>query len=80
LISSAAGAVGMIAGQIAKSMGCRVVGIAGSDEKCEFLQELGFDETINYKALKSFEEDFLADVVEKCPRGVDIYFDNVSLN
>ena len=73
VVSGAAGAVGMTVCQIAKIKGCRVVGIAGSDEKNEYLtRELGVDATINYKT------DNVAEALkEACPNGVDIYFDNV---
>lgn len=74
VVSGAAGAVGMIVGQIAKIKGARVVGIAGSDEKTAYLkQELGFDETINYKTSPNMEQT----LEEACPNGIDIYFDNV---
>jgi len=74
VVSGAAGAVGMTVGQIAKIKGCRVVGIAGSDEKTAYLvQELGFDAAINYKTTTDLREDLKA----ACPNGVDIYFDNV---
>lgn len=73
VISGAAGAVGSIVGQIAKIKGCRVVGIAGGAEKCQYLKdELGFDGVIDYKA-----EDVLAGLKRECPKGVDVYFDNV---
>lgn len=73
VLSGAAGAVGSIAGQIAKLKGCRVVGIAGGKEKCQYLKdELGFDGVIDYKA-----EDVLAGLKRECPKGVDVYFDNV---
>lgn len=73
VISGAAGAVGSIVGQIAKVKGCRVVGIAGGAEKCQYLKdELGFDGVIDYKA-----EDVLAGLKRECPKGVDVYFDNV---
>ncbi len=73
LVSGAAGAVGTIAGQLAKIHGARVVGIAGSDEKCTFIvDELGFDAAINYKS-----EDVDARVKELLPDGIDIYYDNV---
>ncbi len=73
LVSGAAGATGSIAGQLAMIEGCRVVGIAGSDEKCQWLtQDLGFDDAINYKS-----EDVAARVRETCPQGVNIYYDNV---
>ena len=69
----AAGAVGSIAGQIAKIKGCRVVGIAGGADKCRFLTEkLGFDGAIDYK-----NEDLAAALKRECPKGVDVYFDNV---
>ncbi|MGY2289737.1 NADP-dependent oxidoreductase [Pseudomonas sp. SDO528_S397] len=73
VISGAAGAVGSIAGQIAKIKGCRVVGIAGGADKCKYLvDELGFDAAIDYK-----HEDVLAGLKRECPKGVDVYFDNV---
>ena len=73
VISGAAGAVGSIAGQIAKIKGCRVVGIAGGADKCRFLTEkLGFDGAIDYK-----NEDLAAALKRECPKGVDVYFDNV---
>ncbi|OCR21790.1 NADP-dependent oxidoreductase [Pseudomonas syringae] len=73
VISGAAGAVGSVAGQIAKIKGCRVVGIAGSKEKCQSLvEELGFDGAIDYK-----NEDVLAGLKRECPNGVNVYFDNV---
>ena len=73
VISGAAGAVGSIAGQIVKLKGCRVVGIAGGKEKCSYLiDELGFDGVIDYK-----NEDVLAGLKRECPKGVDVYFDNV---
>jgi len=73
VVSGAAGATGSIVGQLAKAKGCRVVGIAGSAAKCEWLtKELGFDAAINYKA-----EDVGARLTATCPRGIDVYFDNV---
>lgn len=73
VVSGAAGAVGSVVGQIAKIKNCRVVGIAGSDEKTAYLrEELGFDAAINYKT-----EDVPAALKEACPNGVDVYFDNV---
>ncbi len=73
VVSGAAGAVGTIVGQIAKIKGCRVVGIAGSDEKANYLiNELGFDAAINYKNTTYIEE-----LKKACPNGVDVYFDNV---
>jgi NADPH-dependent curcumin reductase CurA len=74
VVSGAGGAVGSIVGQIAKLHGCRVVGIAGSDKKCNYLKsELGFDEVLNYKTTTNL----IADLKTACPKGVDIYFDNV---
>jgi len=74
LVSAAAGAVGSIVGQIAKMQGCRVVGMAGSNDKCAWLtDELGFDEAINYKTCGDYE----AAIGKACPEGVDVYFDNV---
>jgi len=74
VISGAAGAVGVVVGQIAKIHGCRVVGIAGTDEKVKELKdEFGFDEVINYKTTK----DMTKAIAEACPKGVDVYFDNV---
>ena len=74
VVSAAAGAVGSLAGQIAKIKGCRAVGIAGSDEKCAYVvNDLGFDACINYKT-----QDLNAALKEACPNGVDVYFDNVA--
>lgn len=74
VVSGAAGAVGIVAGQIAKLQGSRVIGIAGSDEKCRLLKEqFGYDEAINYKTSKSIRKEIAA----FCPEGVDVYFDNV---
>jgi NADPH:quinone reductase len=74
VVSGAGGAVGAIVGQIAKIEGCRVVGIAGSDEKIDWLiNELGFDAAFNYKTTA----DISAKLQETCPRGIDVYFDNV---
>ena len=74
VVSGAAGAVGSIVGQIAKIYGCKVIGIAGTDEKGTMLKSsLGFDETINYKTTKNLS----AAIKEVAPNGVDIYFDNV---
>ncbi len=73
VVSAAAGAVGSIAGQIAKIKGCRVVGTAGSDEKCAYVvNDLGFDVCINYK-----REDLKEALKAACPAGIDVYFDNV---
>src|SRR5690606_9450810 len=74
LVSGAAGAVGSVAGQIGKIKGCKVVGIAGSDEKIERIQEkFGFDAGINYKTTNDMKKE----ISEACPNGVDVYFDNV---
>lgn len=74
VVSGAAGAVGSIVGQIAKLKGCRVVGIAGTDDKVTMLKtSLGFDEAINYNTSKNMA----ADIKKAAPNGVDIYFDNV---
>ena len=74
VVSGAAGAVGMVVGQIAKLQGCRVIGIAGSDEKVKLLKEqFGFNEVINYKTNTTIKKA----IADACPRGVDIYFDNV---
>jgi NADPH-dependent curcumin reductase len=73
VVSGAAGAVGTVVGQIAKIKGCRVVGIAGGAEKCAYLvNELGFDAAIDYK-----NTDVKKGLKEHCPKGVDVYFDNV---
>ena len=74
VVSGAAGAVGMLVGQIAKIKGCRVVGVAGSDAKIAWLlNELGFDAALNYKTA----EDFDGKLENLCPDGIDVYFDNV---
>lgn len=73
VVSGAAGAVGMIVGQLAKISGCRAVGIAGSADKVAYLtDELGFDAAVNYKTA-----DLAGQLAQACPQGVDIYFDNV---
>ncbi len=73
VVSGAAGAVGQTVGQVAKIVGCRVVGIAGGQDKCDFVvRELGFDACIDYKA-GSVREG----LKQHCPSGVDVYFDNV---
>ncbi len=72
VVSGAAGAVGQVVGQIAKIKGCRVVGIAGGRDKCDYLRSLGFDAAIDYK-----HEDVTAALRQHCPKGVDVYFDNV---
>ncbi|HWQ31849.1 MAG TPA: NADP-dependent oxidoreductase [Blastocatellia bacterium] len=73
VVSAAAGATGSLVGQIAKIKGCRVVGIAGGDEKCRWLtDELGFDAAINYKS-----EDVDSALRKHCPNGIDVDFENV---
>jgi len=73
VVSAAAGATGSIAGQIGKILGCTVVGIAGTDEKCQWLtEELGFDAAINYK-----HADWKEKLAAATPKGVDINFENV---
>ena len=74
VVSGAAGAVGSLVGQIAKIKRCRAIGVAGSDEKVDFLtKEMGFDSGFNYKTTT----DYQAKLKELCPNGIDIYFDNV---
>ncbi len=73
VVSGAAGATGSVAGQLAKRWGCRVIGIAGGAEKCEWLTgELGFDGAIDYKGEKVSER-----LRELCPKGLNVFFDNV---
>ena len=72
VVSGAAGAVGSAVGQIAKIKGCRTVGIAGGAAKCRYLTEIGFDAAIDYKS-----DDVRAQLREHCPKGIDVYFDNV---
>lgn len=74
VVSGAAGAVGMVVGQIAKIQGCRVIGIAGSDDKIDMLkEEFGFDDAFNYKTTTDMKKA----IAKACPKGVDVYFDNV---
>ena len=74
VVSAASGAVGQVVGQIARIMGCRVIGIAGGPKKCAFVKnELGFDACLDYKA----EKDLDAALRAACPNGIDVYFDNV---
>ncbi len=73
VVSAAAGAVGMTVGQVARHLGCRVVGIAGGADKCRFVvEQLGFDACIDYK-----EGPIGPGLKQHCPDGVDVYFDNV---
>ncbi|HUI80372.1 MAG TPA: NADP-dependent oxidoreductase [Bryobacteraceae bacterium] len=74
VVSGAAGAVGSVVGQIAKIKGCRTVGIAGGDDKVDWIKrECGFDAAFNYKTTA----DYSAALRELCPKGIDVYFDNV---
>ncbi len=73
VVSGAAGATGMVVGQIAKIKGCRAVGIAGGAEKCNYaVRELGFDACIDYKS-----ENIMESLRRHCPKGINVYFDNV---
>jgi NADPH-dependent curcumin reductase CurA len=73
VVSAAAGATGSIAGQIAKIAGARVIGIAGGPQKCRVvLEDFGFDACIDYQS-----DDLPAALKQHCPKGVDVYFDNV---
>lgn len=84
-ISSAAGAVGLIAGQIAKALGCRVVGSAGTDDKCRLVMAHGFDHCFNYKTAVGDCEPMCPEAVQglsmelmnRCPNGIDVFFDTV---
>jgi NADPH-dependent curcumin reductase CurA len=72
VVSGAAGSVGSMVGQLGKAEGCRVIGTAGSDEKCQWLtDELGFDAAINYKS-----DDLAKSIADATPNGVDLYFEN----
>ena len=74
LVNGAAGAVGSLVGQIGKIQGCRVVGVAGSDEKVRHVvEDLGFDAAFNYKTAEKYSSKYR----ELCPDGIDCYFDNV---
>jgi NADPH-dependent curcumin reductase len=73
VVSAAAGAVGSIVGQLAKIKGCRAVGVAGSQAKCDYVvKELGFDACVSYRT-----SDLFAALKDACPKGIDVYFDNV---
>ena len=76
VISTAAGSVGEIAVQLAKSRNCRVIGIAGGKDKCEYVKSIGADECIDYKEINN-EKKLTAELKKLCPKGIDIYFDNV---
>jgi NADPH-dependent curcumin reductase len=72
VVSGAAGAVGVVVGQIAKIKECRAVGIAGGPDKCRYIRGLGFDAAVDYKS-----ENVVQGLTQHCPSGVSIYFDNV---
>lgn len=73
VVSAAAGAVGSAVGQIAKIMGCRAVGVAGGKAKCDYVvNELGFNACVDHRA-----ESFEAELKAACPKGIDVYFENV---
>ena len=73
VVSAAAGSVGSIVGQIAKIKGCRAVGVAGAQSKCDYVvKELGFDACVSYRS-----PDLFAALKDACPKGIDVYFDNV---
>ena len=73
VVSAASGAVGQLVGQLAKLANCKVIGIAGSEEKCKYLKNsLSFDHTINYKNQNVYKK-----IKDYCPEGVNVYFDNV---
>mgnify|MGYP005708643651 FL=1 len=73
VVAAATGAVGSMVGQIGKLKGCRVIGVAGGEEKCRYAEEqLGFDECIDHKA-----EDFADQLAKACDKGIDVYFENV---
>ena len=73
VVSAASGAVGSVVGQIARIKGCRVVGVAGAKEKCDYVvDELGFDACVSHKS-----DDLAAHLKTACPNGIDVYFENV---
>jgi NADPH-dependent curcumin reductase CurA len=72
IVTAAAGSVGSLVGQMAKNLGLTVVGVAGSNEKCQWLtKELGFDHAINYK-----DADFIEQLTQATPNGIDLFFEN----
>jgi NADPH-dependent curcumin reductase CurA len=76
VVSAASGAVGSVAGQLAKRAGARVVGIAGGPEKCLFVQDfLGFDDCVDHRTI-----DLAGELAQACPHGIDVYFENVGGN
>ncbi len=74
LVSAAAGAVGQIAGALAKTAGCRTIAVASSEEKLRWCREIGYDQGINYRTSK----DIRADIAAACENGIDIFFDNTA--
>ncbi|GAB3106374.1 NADP-dependent oxidoreductase [Aestuariicella hydrocarbonica] len=73
VVAAASGPVGTVVGQTAKQLGCRAVGIAGGPEKCRYVvEELGFDDCIDYK-----QGNLLENLKSACPKGIDVYFENV---
>jgi NADPH-dependent curcumin reductase CurA len=73
VVAAASGAVGAVVGQIAKIKGCRVIGVAGSEDKCDYVvRELGFDACLDHRA-----GDFAAALADACPNGIDVYWENV---
>ncbi len=73
VVAAASGAVGSVVGQIGRIKGCRVIGIAGGEEKCRYVQEeLGFDQCLNHR-----KPDLAEQLQSACPRGIDVYFENV---
>jgi hypothetical protein len=73
VVAAASGAVGSVVGQIAKIKGCRAVGVAGSQQKCDFVRNtLGFDDCVNHRS-----EKFAEELRAACPKGIDVYFENV---
>lgn len=73
LVSAAAGATGSTVGQIAKAVGCKVIGLVGSEDKAQVIRDLGFDAAIDYRATP----DIAAEIARAAPEGVDVFFDNV---
>ena len=73
MVAAASGAVGSVVGQIARIKGARAVGIAGGPDKCRYVtKELGFDDCVDHRA-----PDFAARLAAACPKGIDVYFENV---
>ena len=74
LVSAASGAVGQVAGQIARSAGCRAIAVASSEEKLKWCQNLGYEQGINYRT----SSNLVRDIAEICPQGIDVFFDNTA--